>query len=117
MDVATPTSPDYIKFGGKRVQSEEHHFSETELDGEFDFARPQMHNDDRADNSIGFYQRTSFDEQTHFNPQDLRNSLRMEQRPARLSMEGVRTSMEIPDLTTAGGLMRIMSNNQQNTSM
>lgn len=110
-DLATPTSPDFVRFGDRRVRSEEHHFSDHGDEDTAGFEFEHRRRDHDYDRTMGYYQRQSFEQQTGRNLDNIRNSLRMEQMPSRQSMEGMRTSMEISDLTTAGGLMKVMSNN------
>ncbi|ANB12538.1 aminophospholipid-translocating P4-type ATPase DNF1 [Sugiyamaella lignohabitans] len=99
------TSPEYIRFGNDQIKSEEYDFD-------------AIHNDNsqvpyRANSSArrqSYRRQSGIDSQTRQSLDVLRHSLRMEQPMPRSSMDnGIRTSMDTSDLTTAEGLMHVMS--------
>lgn len=112
-------APDYFKFGNERIRTERHDFDETSLypiesvgtkTNDSDQVRP--YEDPNRSHTLGYYRRrssTAVSPETRHSLEHVRQSLRMEQPPRRESIEGVRASMDLSDLTTAEGLMRVMS--------
>lgn len=101
-------NPGYIKFGRRRVMSEE-----------FDLQGNGGENDSSGkDHIIQDYKRRSqgLSRSTRESLELARQSLRAEQAMPRQSMDSMRVSMELSDLTTAEGLLKVMSNNDQKTN-